>query len=73
MILIGKEQLLVYLILNLSIIFNLCLHDRSNFICDNKHILFGLSDGSLYNISWKGEVCAFAIRISLGSQDPTDA
>ncbi|KAL0284510.1 UNVERIFIED_CONTAM: hypothetical protein Scaly_2846500 [Sesamum calycinum] len=28
---------------------------RSNFICDNKHLLIGLSDGSLYNISWKGE------------------
>ncbi|KAL2233865.1 RAB6A-GEF complex partner protein 1 [Sesamum indicum] len=27
----------------------------SNFICDNKHFLIGLSDGSLYNISWKGE------------------
>ncbi|KAL0397920.1 UNVERIFIED_CONTAM: hypothetical protein Scaly_0240400 [Sesamum calycinum] len=27
----------------------------SNFICDNKHLLIGLSDGSLYNISWKGE------------------
>ncbi|XP_051147008.1 uncharacterized protein LOC127262396 [Andrographis paniculata] len=27
----------------------------SNFICDNKHMLIGLSDGSLYNISWKGE------------------
>ncbi|KAL0426032.1 UNVERIFIED_CONTAM: RAB6A-GEF complex partner protein 1 [Sesamum radiatum] len=26
----------------------------SNFICDNKHLLIGLSDGSLYNISWKG-------------------
>ncbi|KAL3649568.1 hypothetical protein CASFOL_005971 [Castilleja foliolosa] len=29
----------------------------SNFICDNKHLLIGLSDGSLYNISWKGEFC----------------
>ncbi|KAH6829995.1 Quinoprotein amine dehydrogenase [Perilla frutescens var. hirtella] len=27
----------------------------SNFVCDNKHMLIGLSDGSLYNISWKGE------------------
>lgn len=23
---------------------------------DNKHMLVGLSDGSLYSISWKGEV-----------------
>lgn len=29
---------------------------RSNIACDSKHLLFGLSDGSLYNISWKGEV-----------------
>ncbi|KAL1549837.1 guanine nucleotide exchange factor subunit RIC1-like isoform X1 [Salvia divinorum] len=29
----------------------------SNFVCDNKHMLIGLSDGSLYNISWKGEFC----------------
>ncbi|KAL7121417.1 hypothetical protein ACP275_02G180800 [Erythranthe tilingii] len=29
----------------------------SNLICDNKHMLIGLSDGSLYNISWKGEFC----------------
>ncbi|XP_059651371.1 uncharacterized protein LOC132298981 [Cornus florida] len=27
----------------------------SNIICDNKHMLVGLSDGSLYNVSWKGE------------------
>ncbi|XP_019176206.1 PREDICTED: RAB6A-GEF complex partner protein 1-like [Ipomoea nil] len=27
----------------------------SNIVCDNKHMLVGLSDGSLYNISWKGE------------------
>ncbi|KAG6430175.1 hypothetical protein SASPL_108237 [Salvia splendens] len=29
----------------------------SNFVCDSKHMLIGLSDGSLYNISWKGEFC----------------
>ncbi|CAA3006259.1 Hypothetical predicted protein [Olea europaea subsp. europaea] len=28
----------------------------SNIICDHKHVLIGLSDGSLYNISWKGEL-----------------
>lgn len=27
----------------------------SNIVCDNKHMLLGLSNGSLYIISWKGE------------------
>ncbi|KAH9732555.1 RIC1 domain-containing protein [Citrus sinensis] len=27
----------------------------SNIVSDNKHMLLGLSDGSLYSISWKGE------------------
>ncbi|KAF9602571.1 hypothetical protein IFM89_029870 [Coptis chinensis] len=27
----------------------------SNIVCDNKHLLLGLSDGSLQLISWKGE------------------
>ncbi|XP_065859676.1 uncharacterized protein [Euphorbia lathyris] len=27
----------------------------SNIVSDNKHMLLGLSNGSLYNISWKGE------------------
>ncbi|KAK4266874.1 hypothetical protein QN277_023738 [Acacia crassicarpa] len=27
----------------------------SNIVCDSKHMLLGLSDGTLYNISWKGE------------------
>lgn len=29
----------------------------SNIVSDNKHMLLGLSDGSLYTISWKGEFC----------------
>ncbi|XP_055828019.1 uncharacterized protein LOC129896195 isoform X3 [Solanum dulcamara] len=29
----------------------------SNVVCDKKHMIVGLSDGSLYNISWKGEFC----------------
>ncbi|KAI6699495.1 hypothetical protein NL676_013819 [Syzygium grande] len=29
----------------------------SNIVCDNRHMLLGLSDGSLYGISWKGEFC----------------
>lgn len=27
----------------------------SNIVSDNKHMLFGLSDGTLYSMSWKGE------------------
>ncbi|KAK7295112.1 hypothetical protein RJT34_18016 [Clitoria ternatea] len=27
----------------------------SNIVCDNRHMLLGLSDGTLYSISWKGE------------------
>ncbi|KAK6140623.1 hypothetical protein DH2020_025623 [Rehmannia glutinosa] len=39
---------------------------KSNFICDNKNMLIGLSDGSLYNISWKGEFCgAFSLDMWL--------
>ncbi|CAI9764198.1 unnamed protein product [Fraxinus pennsylvanica] len=38
----------------------------SNIICDNKHMLIGLSDGSLYSISWKGEFCgAFNLDVWL--------
>ncbi|OVA11965.1 Ribosome control protein 1 [Macleaya cordata] len=29
----------------------------SNIVCDSKHLLVGLSDGSLQLISWKGEFC----------------
>ncbi|XP_056160405.1 uncharacterized protein LOC115686994 isoform X2 [Syzygium oleosum] len=29
----------------------------SNIVSDNRHMLLGLSDGSLYGISWKGEFC----------------
>lgn len=29
----------------------------SNIVCDNKHMLLGLSNGSLYMISWKAEFC----------------
>lgn len=39
---------------------------RSNIICDNKNLLVGLSDGSLYNISWKGEFTgAFDLDLNL--------
>lgn len=42
----------------------------SNVVCDNKHILVGLSDGSLYSISWKGEFYGsfnFDAQLSEGS------
>ncbi|KAI6706914.1 hypothetical protein NL676_009876 [Syzygium grande] len=29
----------------------------SNIVSDNRHMLLGLSEGSLYGISWKGEFC----------------
>ncbi|KAI3444513.1 hypothetical protein Pfo_001178 [Paulownia fortunei] len=44
----------------------------SNFICDNKHMLIGLSDGSLYNISWKGEFCG-AFYLDVWLNDKTGA
>ncbi|CAI9101893.1 OLC1v1000047C1 [Oldenlandia corymbosa var. corymbosa] len=37
----------------------------SNIICDTRHMLVGLSDGSLYNISWKGEFCG-SVDINIG-------
>ncbi|KAJ4837176.1 hypothetical protein Tsubulata_027061 [Turnera subulata] len=34
----------------------------SNIVSDSKHMLLGLSNGSLYGVSWKGEFCgAFAL------------
>ncbi|KAG8391860.1 hypothetical protein BUALT_Bualt01G0230900 [Buddleja alternifolia] len=64
---IAKARASVVLILALSLIFCFSsLDDRSNIICDNKHMLIGLSDGSLYNISWKGEFCgAFFLDVLL--------
>ncbi|KAI8026736.1 RAB6A-GEF complex partner protein 1 [Camellia lanceoleosa] len=44
----------------------------SNIVCDSKHLLIGLSDGSLYNISWKGEFYgAFGLHSCL--QDGNEA
>ncbi|CAK9156741.1 unnamed protein product [Ilex paraguariensis] len=38
----------------------------SNIVCDNRNMLVGLSDGSLYSISWKGEFCgAFELDFHL--------
>lgn len=33
----------------------------SNIVSDSKHMLLGLSDGSLYIISWKGEFCGSVV------------
>ncbi|XP_058222797.1 uncharacterized protein LOC131332520 isoform X3 [Rhododendron vialii] len=44
----------------------------SNIACDSKHLLFGLSDGSLYNISWKGEFCG-AFRLNFHCQEGNEA
>ncbi|GAB4844511.1 hypothetical protein Ancab_037890 [Ancistrocladus abbreviatus] len=42
----------------------------SNIVCDNKHLLIGLSNGCLYIISWKGEFYgAFDINFHLGEID----
>ncbi|XP_074326367.1 uncharacterized protein LOC141664337 isoform X2 [Apium graveolens] len=44
--------------------------NMSNVICDNKNFLFGLSDGSLYNISWKGEFAGpFELDFYLGNHN----
>ncbi|XP_047964089.1 guanine nucleotide exchange factor subunit RIC1-like isoform X2 [Salvia hispanica] len=47
----------IYLVLSEQVPFANKNLTMSNFVCDNKHLLIGLSDGSLYNISWKGEFC----------------
>ncbi|KAJ6334841.1 hypothetical protein OIU78_011652 [Salix suchowensis] len=43
----------------------------SNFVSDNKHMLLGLSNGSLYSISWKGEFYG-AFEIDPNSCDSSD-
>ncbi|KAJ6328680.1 hypothetical protein OIU77_010378 [Salix suchowensis] len=44
----------------------------SNFVSDNKHLLLGLSNGSLYSISWKGEFYG-AFELDPSSCDSSDA
>lgn len=44
----------------------------SNIVCDSKHILIGLSDGSIYSVSWKGEFCG-AFRLSFDQHDANNA
>lgn len=46
---------------HLQSLMNLILFLRSNIVSDNKHMMLGLSDGSLYCISWKGEVMDFMV------------
>ncbi|KAL9254546.1 Guanine nucleotide exchange factor subunit RIC1-like protein [Drosera capensis] len=42
----------------------------SNIVCDNKHLLLGLSNGSLYPISWKGEFYgSYQISFHLGENN----
>ncbi|XP_048132652.1 guanine nucleotide exchange factor subunit RIC1 isoform X2 [Rhodamnia argentea] len=43
----------------------------SNIVSDNRHMLLGLSDGSLYGISWKGEYCG-AIGLDHPIQNDSD-
>ncbi|CAN4108991.1 unnamed protein product [Withania somnifera] len=47
----------ITLLLNEQVPFAKSNLTMSNVVCDNKHMIVGLSDGSLYNISWKGEFC----------------
>ncbi|PSS04372.1 RAB6A-GEF complex partner protein [Actinidia chinensis var. chinensis] len=60
-ILIGGKQpsglffATISLLLNEPVPFSDMVSATSNIVCDSKHLLVGLSDGSLYNISWKGE------------------
>ncbi|XP_019190491.1 PREDICTED: RAB6A-GEF complex partner protein 1-like isoform X2 [Ipomoea nil] len=44
----------------------------SNIICDSRNMLVGLSDGSLYNISWKGEFCG-AFHLDAQLHDGSEA
>lgn len=47
----------INLVLNEQVPFSVKDLTVSNIVCDNKHLLIGLSNGSLYTISWKGEFC----------------
>ncbi|XP_044493876.1 guanine nucleotide exchange factor subunit RIC1-like isoform X2 [Mangifera indica] len=47
----------IFLVLNEQVPFAEKGFSVSNIVSDNKHMLLGLSDGSLYRISWKGEFC----------------
>ncbi|KAL5863447.1 hypothetical protein ACOSQ3_000961 [Xanthoceras sorbifolium] len=57
----GGKQPSVLLFANISLLLNEQVPfaekglSVSNIVSDNKHMLLGLSDGSLYSISWKGE------------------
>ncbi|KNA19833.1 hypothetical protein SOVF_057850 [Spinacia oleracea] len=51
----------INLVLNEQVPFSVKDLTVSNFVCDSKHLLIGLSNGSLYTISWKGEFCGASV------------
>ncbi|XP_021748783.1 RAB6A-GEF complex partner protein 1-like isoform X3 [Chenopodium quinoa] len=62
----GKQPSALFLaniniVLNEQVPFSVKDLTVSNIVCDNKHLLIGLSNGSLYTISWKGEFCGTSI------------
>ncbi|XP_057533599.1 uncharacterized protein LOC130811346 isoform X1 [Amaranthus tricolor] len=60
----------VNLVLNEQVPFSVKDLAVSNIVCDSKHLLMGLSNGSLYTISWKGEFCgASFIDLHLGESN----
>ncbi|GMH17268.1 hypothetical protein Nepgr_019109 [Nepenthes gracilis] len=60
----------INLLLNEQVPFSVKDLTVSNIVCDNKHLLIGLSNGSLYIISWKGEFYgAFDINFHLGESN----
>ncbi|KAH9625616.1 hypothetical protein KSS87_016388 [Heliosperma pusillum] len=71
----GKQPSALFLVnikllLNEQVPFPVKDQTVSNIICDNKHLLIGLSNRSLYSISWKGEFYgAFDIKCHAGEID----
>lgn len=71
----GKQPSALFLaninvLLNEQVPFSVKDVTVSNIVCDNKHLLIGLSNGSLYTISWKGEFCgAFDINGHVGESN----
>lgn len=73
----GKQPSALFLanincVLNEQVPFSVKDVTVSNIVCDNKHLLIGLSNGSLYSISWKGEFYgAFDINWHVGDSHET--
>lgn len=60
----------INLVLNEQVPFSVKDLTVSNIVCDSKHLLIGLSNGSLYTISWKGEFCgASGIDFHIGESN----